>query len=149
MVRCAKHLTRLFFAFIILCTMFVARLALNPRRVVDTGRAVGAVVALLGLAVLLSQAPLATVLGLVGGAIALVLVLAHPLIGLALLVLAIPFGSPFNIQVGGFNFGPTELLVGLLVLAWLGRGVIARELLNARGRAAFSARTVIPFIAFP
>ncbi|MES4787322.1 MAG: hypothetical protein C4294_17655 [Nitrospiraceae bacterium] len=39
-----------------------------------------------------------------------------------------PFGSPFNIQVGGFNFGPTELLFALTVAAWLGHKLIARDL---------------------
>ena len=64
-------------------------------------------------------------------------------------MLAIPFGSPFNLQVGGFNFGPTEIVFGLMALAWLGRGVIARDLLNVRGRAALGIRHAFPLIALP
>lgn len=129
--------------------MNAARMALVPRRMSGARRSVGVVAALLGLALVLAQAPLAVALGLVGGAIALVLIITQPLIGLALVVLAIPFGSPFDIQVGGFNFGPTEILFGLMALAWLGRGVIARDLLNARGKPAIRTVAAFPPIAFP
>jgi len=64
-------------------------------------------------------------------------------------VLAIPFGSPFNVQVGGFNFGPTEVLFGLMALAWLGRSVIARDLSNASGKPADALKRIIPVIVYP
>jgi putative inorganic carbon (hco3(-)) transporter len=106
-------------------------------------------VVLLGLALVLAQAPLPAALGMVGGAIAFVMVLAQPLLGLALLALAIPFGSPFNMQLGGINFGPTELLFGLLALAWLGRSVIARDLLNTSWKTVIAPKPVLPIIVFP
>src|SRR5712692_2206025 len=85
--------------------------------------------ALGALGLLLAAWPLPVAAGLVIGVIALVSVLAQPLVGLALLIVAVPLGSPFNVQVGGFNFGPTEILFVLTVAAWLGRKVIAREVL--------------------
>src|SRR5689334_3772299 len=80
------------------------------------------------LALLLAVLPLPVAAGLVGGVSIVLLCLAQPLAGIALLLLAVPFGSPFNTQIGGFNFGPTEMLFGLSVAAWLGRKLIAREL---------------------
>ncbi|MBI3734027.1 MAG: hypothetical protein HY259_11325, partial [Chloroflexi bacterium] len=87
--------------------------------------------ALAGLA--LAALPLPLAAGLVLGTMTLVIVLAQPVGGLILLLVAVPFGSPFNIQIGGdsagqgFNFGPTEILFALTMAGWLGRMVIARS----------------------
>jgi len=97
------------------------------------GRSGLVAVVILGFALVLAQVPLPV----------------QPLLGLALLVLAIPFGSPFNVQVSGLNFGPSEVLFGLMALAWLGRRVIARDLLNASTKSAVAPRPVLPVIVFP
>jgi putative inorganic carbon (hco3(-)) transporter len=115
--------------------MNVAGVLMVPSRALGIGRWAVALTALVTLALVLAQAPLPAALGLVAGVIAFLAVLAQPLVGLALLVLAIPFGSPFNVQVGGFNFGLTEMLFGLMALAWLGQCVIARDLSNGLWRA--------------
>ncbi len=87
--------------------------------------------------------PLAAAAGMTLGALIFLLVLAQPLAGLLLLVLAIPFGSPFNVQVGGFNLGPTELIFALTLAAWLGRKVTQREVPRVE-----SSRVGIPNIVF-
>src|SRR5438552_18845766 len=87
-----------------------------------------AALALLGFA--LAVLPLPVAAGLVVGCAALLLVLARPLLAVVLLILAVPFGSPFAIQVGGFNFGPIEVLFGLMTASWLGHKVIARDLIG-------------------
>ena len=129
--------------------MNAVRVTMVPRRMLIFGRSALVAAALLALALALAQLPLPAALGIFGGAIAFVLVLVQPLLGLALLVLAIPFGSPFNVQVGGFNFGPTEVLFGLMALAWLGRSVIARDLSNASGKPADALKRIIPVIVYP
>jgi O-antigen ligase len=80
----------------------------------------------LGLAVALL--PLSLAAGLVGGALACVSVLAQPFVGVALLIVAVPFGSLVNTQIGGFNFGPTEIVFALTLLGWYARTVARREL---------------------
>ena len=113
------------------------------------GRSALVAVVLFGLGTVLVQAPLPAALSMVGGAVAFVIVLVQPLFGLVLLVLAIPFGSPFNMQLGGINFGPTELLFGLLALAWLGRNVIARELSSSPWGSAVAPKPHLPGIVIP
>lgn len=48
--------------------------------------------------------------------------------GLCLLALAVPFESLKAIELGGLSVTFTEVLCGLLVLAWLGQGAIHRRL---------------------
>lgn len=54
--------------------------------------------------------------------------LAHPQLGLLLIVPAVPFGSLRQIQVGIMNVGLAEVLVGLALVAWLARMVTRREI---------------------
>ena len=100
------------------------------------------------LALLLAILPLPVAAGLVGGVAIVLLCLAQPLAGVVLLLLAVPFGSPFNTQIGGFNFGPTEMLFGLSVAAWLGRKLIARDL-PAASTSALPGLRRLPLISVP
>ena len=83
--------------------------------------------ALVALAFVLALLPLGIAGGATLGAIVLLLVLARPWLGLPLLLLAIPFGSPFNFQLGGFNLGPTEALFAVSLAVWLAHKAVARE----------------------
>src|SRR5438876_2081998 len=83
--------------------------------------------ALVALAFALALLPLGIAGGATLGAIVLLLVLARPWLGLPLLLLAIPFGSPFNFQLGGFNLGPTEALFAVSLAVWLAHKAVARE----------------------
>jgi O-antigen ligase len=64
------------------------------------------------------------------------LIVIRPQIALYLLCFSIPFGSLFQVNVGGINVGVTEGLIGLLVVTWLarvtagGRDVSERESLQ-------------------
>ncbi len=103
-------------------------MTLTSRATQELLRGVLLVGALCALGLALAALPLPLAGGLVVAAIVLLSVMAQPIIGLILLIIAVPFGSPFNIQISGLNFGPTELLFALTMAAWLGRKVIEREL---------------------
>jgi putative inorganic carbon (hco3(-)) transporter len=62
----------------------------------------------------------------VGGAVVLI-ILIEPRIGVLLVIPAIPFGSLRQVQVGVANVGPAELLLVLVLAAWMMRLVAARE----------------------
>jgi len=62
------------------------------------------------------------------GAIAFLAILIRPHLGLYLLIFSIPFGSLKEIQVGVMSVGVTELLVGLVLAAWLAQMVSSREI---------------------
>lgn len=79
-----------------------------------------------GLAVALM--PLSWVVLLILGSAAVLLTLVHPQLGVLLLVLAVPFGSLRQVRLGVMNVGATELLVALVVAAWLVRKLARREL---------------------
>ena len=102
-----------------------------------------ALAALVGYGVALAVLPLPLAAGLGVGVFVVLAVMAQPLAGLALLTLAVPFGSPFNAQIGNFNFGPTEILFALTMAAWLGRKAIEREL-NPSARAG--SRVIPPVV---
>jgi len=61
------------------------------------------------------------------GAIAFLAILIHPPLGLYLLIFSIPFGSFKEVQVGVMSVGVTEVLVGLVLAAWLAQMVAKRE----------------------
>lgn len=67
--------------------------------------------------------PLTWTAVLLAGAITLVLTLARPQFGVLLLIPAIPFGSLRQVSLGGLNAGLAELLLGLVLVAWLARMV--------------------------
>jgi O-antigen ligase len=100
------------------------------------------VLAPLGFAIALLPLPLAA--GLVGGAIACVSVLAQPMVGMAWLLVTVPFGSLVNTQVGGFNFGPTEIVFALMVLGWYARTIMRRQLASPH-----TLHRTFPFITLP
>jgi putative inorganic carbon (HCO3(-)) transporter len=85
----------------------------------------------LGLACLLALAiallPLTWVALLVVGSIILVAILLRPQVGVLLLVPAVPFGSLRQVTVGVVNLGVMELLVALVLAAWLMRMAASRE----------------------
>ncbi len=99
--------------------------------------------AVLAIGLALAMLPLSIAAGVALGAAVCLVILARPLAGLYLLVLAIPFGSPLNVQVGSLNFGPTEVLFALTLGSWLGHRAIQRDLPPA---AAY--RVGIPPIAY-
>jgi putative inorganic carbon (HCO3(-)) transporter len=61
------------------------------------------------------------------GAIVGALVLVKPHLALCLIAFAIPFGSLFEVNLGGITVGVTEGLVGLLLASWLARAIAFRE----------------------
>ncbi|MBI2755789.1 MAG: O-antigen ligase family protein [Chloroflexi bacterium] len=71
--------------------------------------------------------PLPLAIGVVGSAGAL-LVLRWPLLGIGLLLFAVPFGSLAQVELGSFQVGPTEVLTALVGLSWLLRGIAARRI---------------------
>lgn len=83
--------------------------------------------AVLGLGAALALLPLPwLVLGLVAAAL-VITTLIRPQITLYLMALAIPFGSLYEVSLGGITVGATEGLIGLAIAAWLARTVALRE----------------------
>jgi putative inorganic carbon (HCO3(-)) transporter len=82
--------------------------------------------AILALAIALLPLTWATLL-LVGGIVVLV-TLVHPQFGVLLIFPAVPFGSLWQVGVGAMNVGATEVLVALVLAAWLMRMVARREI---------------------
>ncbi len=73
--------------------------------------------------------PDVTTAGLLAAGTALAIAaLARPEVCLYLLALAVPFGEIRQVTVGGFTVSGAEVLVALLVLAWLARGISQRNL---------------------
>ncbi|MCJ7668201.1 MAG: O-antigen ligase family protein [Anaerolineae bacterium] len=87
--------------------------------------AVGLLVIAIGLAI--AYLPLTWAGVSILGAIAFLAILIHPHLGLYLLIFSIPFGSWKEVQVGVMSVGVTELLVGLVLAAWLAQMVASRE----------------------
>ncbi len=67
------------------------------------------------------------VLLVLGTAVALV-TLVRPQLGVLLVALSVPFGSLRQVRLGVMNVGVTELLVALVLAAWLVRKLARREL---------------------
>lgn len=59
--------------------------------------------------------------------IGLVLALLHPQVLVLFLVVAIPFGSLLQVNLGAMRVGPTDLLVALLLAVWLMRMIARRK----------------------
>ncbi len=78
----------------------------------------------LGLAIL----PLPAAGLLLAGTTIMLAVLIEPLIGLALTLLAGPFGALENVILGGTSIDSGQLLLVLTLAAWLARGVARREI---------------------
>jgi len=73
---------------------------------------------------------------------ALVLVLLRPVFGLYLLVLAIPFGSLEELNIGVISVGGAEALAALTFAAWLAHMLARREVRTLR------APLLVPLLAF-
>jgi O-antigen ligase len=82
---------------------------------------------LLALAIALLPMTWATLL--VVGGVAVVLTLLWPQVGVLLIVLAVPFGSLRQISLGVMDIGATEVLIALVLAAWLMRRIARRDLL--------------------
>ena len=67
--------------------------------------------------------PLTGSLALAIGSIATVIVLIAPKYALALLALAVPYGDLVRIPVGGLDVTAAEVMLGLIVAAWLARSI--------------------------
>jgi O-antigen ligase len=98
---------------------------------------VGAVLAIVCIAML---GPKYGVAILAGGAIAAV-VLRYPSVGLLLIVFSAPWGSELSIKGGSSPITPTEVLVGLVGIAWL--GVSVRDRTNPLGKSVWT-----PYVLF-
>jgi len=88
--------------------------------------AIASLVAAIGLCIAL--APLTWALLLVAGGVAVLATLVGPQFGILLLLVAVPFGSLRQIRVGVMSVGITEVLVALVLAAWLMRMLARREL---------------------
>ncbi len=77
--------------------------------------------------------PIEVMPGVVGGAMLLVGIVVSPIVGLYALLVAIPFSPTFGIEDASFSISAFEPLATLLLLFWLGRGVIRREIALPRG----------------
>ena len=80
-----------------------------------------------GLGLGIALLPLTWAVVLILGAAAVLATLVRPQLGVLLVVLAIPFGSLRQVRLGAMNVGITELLVALVIAAWLMRMIATRE----------------------
>lgn len=85
------------------------------RRIVGRAILIGIVLVLGGI---LAWLPLPLAVLLTTGALLLLLILLHPILGLLLLVPVIPFSPLLSIQVGGVSVGGMEALLALVLAAW-------------------------------
>jgi O-antigen ligase len=92
------------------------------------------VMGLLALGLFLARAPLGLCLVVVLGTIVLVALSLRPVLALYLLAFSIPFGSLYELSLGGVTVGTSELLVLALVTAWLLRMMAFRRIRVARSR---------------
>lgn len=81
----------------------------------------------MALALVIALLPLTWAGLLVLGGIVTVITLVRPQFGVLLVVPAVPFGSVRQVNLGVINVGVTEVLVGLVLVAWLMRMVARRE----------------------
>ncbi len=85
-----------------------------------------ALVPLIGLATV--YLPLTEAIVLIVGSGSLISILVRPVIGLYLLIFAIPFGSLKEISFGVIDVGGAEALAALTIMAWLARMAAGREI---------------------
>jgi hypothetical protein len=89
-------------------------------------KALGGALGLIALAVALALLPLTWALAGVAAAILAVTVVISPALGLIVLALAIPFGRA--LLLSSSSIGLVDVLVFLILAAWLARGLTARHL---------------------
>ncbi|MGD8517199.1 MAG: O-antigen ligase family protein [Anaerolineae bacterium] len=90
-------------------------------------RALLALIAVAAVALAIALLPLSWAVLLVAGGIVFIVTLVRPQFGVLLIVPLIPFGSVRQVRLGAMNIGATELLVALVLAAWLMRMVARRE----------------------
>lgn len=61
------------------------------------------------------------------GSIVLIGIMIRPPIALCLIAFAIPFGSLYEVRLGPATVGITEVLIGLMLAAWVVRTIVLRE----------------------
>jgi len=76
----------------------------------------------------LGRLPLPAAGLLMGGIVVLIAVFIEPLIGLALALLASPFGALESIILGGSSVDSGQLLLALTLVAWLAHCIVRREI---------------------
>jgi O-antigen ligase len=76
----------------------------------------------------LAALPLTSAALLVAGGAVVIATLVKPDVALYLLAFAVPFGSLRAVSLGGMSLTATDVLVALLVVAWLMRGVLRRTI---------------------
>ncbi|MGD9049285.1 MAG: O-antigen ligase family protein [Anaerolineae bacterium] len=81
------------------------------------------VIATMLLALAIALLPITWVVLIVAGGIVLVSTLVRPQLGVLLLVVAVPFGSLRQVSLGVMNIGLSEVLVALVLIAWVMRMV--------------------------
>jgi putative inorganic carbon (HCO3(-)) transporter len=79
-----------------------------------------------GLAITALPPPYAALI--LGGTVVVIATLVQPLIGLALALLAGPFGALESVILGGTSFDSGQLFLALTLAAWLARSVARREI---------------------
>ena len=85
----------------------------------------GAIIVATGLA--LALFPLSFLVVVLLGTIVIAWTLTVPHLALYLIAFAIPFGSLFELDVGGITVGVTEGLIGLMLAGWIARAIALRE----------------------
>ena len=93
----------------------------------DVLRPVLALLALLAGGLALALLPLSLAGLIVAGGIVVVTTLLRPEVALYLLVVAVPFGSVREINLGGMTVGAAEALIGLALAAWLAQMIAQRR----------------------
>jgi len=93
-----------------------------------------AALALVAMALFLARAPLSWAALLVVGGVGAGGLLLRPELGLYALAFAIPFGSLREFQVAGLSVGASEVLLGGVLCAWLGRMVTSGQIRMAHDR---------------
>lgn len=86
------------------------------------------VLAAIGVGVLLTQLPLLWGLGLVVGTAVILLIIIQPLFGLALALLAAPFGALENVVLGPSLFDSGQLILFFTIGVWIARGLTRRKI---------------------
>jgi O-antigen ligase len=90
------------------------------------------------LSLALARAPLTLCAALVFGSLAALWLTLHPTWGLYVLALSVPFGSLRTFDLGGARVGPSELVLALMLAAWLMRGLAHRSLRLTGSPLAFA-----------
>lgn len=98
------------------------------RTIVPFARRAGLLVILTVLGAGLAWLPLPVAIAALLGTMAATLILLRPVWGLALLIPLIPFSSLVNLQVGGIRVGGMEALLTLILVAWLLRMAVRRQI---------------------